>query len=411
VSIGIPILSNLYINNTRSGFTLSDVIQSVDADGLLNLNTFHGKLKGDGITIQTTIHTDLFHVSFPIGKFQIGINSSFKNQNTQFISKELIGFLSEGNAYFAGQTVDINLLDLNTIAYLENGISISRQFSKFSVGGRFKYLQGIASIESKGLGFSITTSKNPFDPLTLRTKGTFRTSGIPLVLVDSLTGEKKDDKLKEFNTSDLTKFSNSGYGIDFGATYNVTSKMMVHGSVIDWGGINWNSTPYNYEFTGKPVTFSGFTREDFNSDSTRNALTDSLAKQLQEATVTSKSFNTKLLTRYYAGVDYSLTSHDRVGFLFQGQQLPSTFVSALTFSYARKFGTNWDLSANYTRFNNATSMVGVGTAIKMGPVQLYLITDDILILFNPQNYNALYFRMGINLVWSQNTGKHISSGE
>jgi hypothetical protein len=408
LSIGIPILSNININNSRSGLSLSDMVDCIDNEGLLDLNKMYTKIDGGGYSIQTTFQTDMFHISFPIGRVQVGINSSLKTQNNQTIDKDFIGFLANGNAYFAGQTVSVGVLDVSSMAYLENGVSVARQFNRLSVGVRAKYLQGLYAIDTKDLGLDVTTSVNPYDTMTIRTRGSLRTAGVPL-FVDSLTGQQKNDELKNFDPSNI--FSNSGLGFDIGASYQITSDLLVHASVVDLGGINWKAAAYNYELIGQDANFAGFTREQFNSDSARSAYTDSLTKIMYQTNVSEKSFTTKLATRYYAGVDYNLTRRDRVGFLFQGQQLPSRFVSAYTVSYARKFGTNWDVTTNYTMYNKEYSLVGLGTAIKMGPVQLYLVTDNLLVFFLPQNSNNFSFRMGINLVWSENKGSHISSGE
>jgi hypothetical protein len=196
VSVGIPVLSNLYINNSRTGFTLQDVFDSKDPDGLIDLNVLHDKIDKNGIAINTLIQTDLFHVSFPIKKFQIGINSSIKTQTTQAFSKEFIGFLVNGNSYFKGQTAEFKGLDIYNISYLENGLSIARQFRKFSIGARAKYLQGIAITETNDLRFAVTTPVNSFDPLVVKTGGQVNTSNLPLQ-ADSVTGKAPDKKDKE----------------------------------------------------------------------------------------------------------------------------------------------------------------------------------------------------------------------
>jgi hypothetical protein len=410
VSVGIPILSNIYLNNTRSGFTIQDINDCVDDEGLVDLNKFYNKLDAKGFTIQTTLETDIFHASFPIGKTQLSFNSSIKTQNSQHVSKEFIGFLAQGNAFFAGQTLNVELLGIKSMEYLENGVSLARQFNKLSVGARFKYLQGIAMVDTKNIGFSVTTGANAYDPLTIKTTGSMRTGGVPL-LVDSINNKEEDADLKKYDVKTLTKFANSGFGIDLGATYQATPKLMVHASVVDWGGINWKSNPYTYNLKSKDVNFAGYTSREFDSDSIRSKVTDSLTKILYESEISTKSFKTALNTRFYVGFDYNLTKRDRVGFLFQGQKVVGDLLKAYTFSYTRKFGTNWDLTANYSIFNKSNMNIGVGTAIKMGPCQLYLIQDDIMIYFKPQTGNTIYFRIGLNLVWSELKGERISSGE
>lgn len=406
-SIGIPVLSNIYINNSRTGFTAQDVIESTDDSGYVDLNMFYDKIHKDGIAINTLIQTDLFHISFPIRKFQIGINISEKTQTTQAFSKEFIGFLTQGNGYFKGQTAEFKGLDFYNISYLEGGISVARQFKKFSLGMRFKYLQGMAFVETADLRFSVTTPQNAFDTLTISVGGKINTSNVQL-LVDSVTGKQPDTKAKEFDVANLTKFQNNGYALDFGFTYNILPRLMIHGSVMDLGSITWNSAPYNYTLANADVKFSGFTSEQLNDDSARTNYTDSLIALLKGATVTEKSFTSALRTRFFAGADWDISYRDRIGFLFQGQQLRSSLYTAYTFSYTHRFGVNWDVTTNYTRLNGSANNIGLGTAIKMGAFQFYIVQDDILLYFKPGTAQTFYFRLGLNLVWTEKTGAKLS---
>lgn len=398
-SIGIPILSNLQFDITRTGFTLNDLFETVDEQGLVDLNQFYEKIEGEGIAIQTTLNTDIFHVSFNIKGFQIGINSSLKTQNNQLFGKDFIGFVANGNDFYRGKTAQVEPLRLYSLQYIENGLSISKQIRKFSVGVRGKYLQGIATTRTQNLRFSFFTPTSQFDPLVINTNGSFQTAGIPLLL-DSVTGQPKNDKDKEFDPANLYNFANNGFAFDAGFTYQVLPKLLVHASVVDFGSITWRENTYNYELQGKDVSFGGLSYEQLNSPGLRKNFTDSLTKLLIDSKITTNSFKTKLQARYFIGLDFDLTKRDRFGALFQSRNFGDITTTAYTFSYTRKMTTNWDLTANYTLYSNIPSGVGIGSARKMGPVQLYFIMDDILILFNPNTANKIYFRFGLNLVFS-----------
>jgi hypothetical protein len=114
-SIGIPVLSNLQFDITRTGFTLQDIFDCVDDQGLVDANQFYNKIEGEGIAIQTTLNTDIFHVSFNIKGFQIGINSSLKTQNNQLFGKDFIGFIANGNDFYRGKTAQVDFLLFNTL--------------------------------------------------------------------------------------------------------------------------------------------------------------------------------------------------------------------------------------------------------------------------------------------------------
>jgi hypothetical protein len=407
LSVGVPVLSNFYINNTRTGFSLQDIIDCKDDEGLIDLNKFYGKIKGDKIGINTLQQMDIFHVSFALGKFHMSVNSSVKTQTSQEFSKDFIGFLVNGNSFFKGQTASFKGVEIYNMSYLENGISLSRQFKKFSLGVRGKYLQGIAMTTTKDMRFSVTTPEDPYDPLIVRVGGQANTAGVPL-LMDSVSGKVKRSEDKDFDANNLSKFANNGFAFDLGFTCQVLPRLLIHGSVVDWGGITWKSTPYNYTLKEADVQFGGFTKDQIDNPGQRTDYTDSLLQLLGQATVTDNSFKTNLRTRYFAGADYDLTFRDRVGFLFQGQQTPTSFNPAYTLSYTRKVGSNWDITGNYSIFNETYANFGLGTAVKWGAFQIYFISDDIMIFMRPNTAQTFYFRFGFNLVWSELEGKAIA---
>jgi hypothetical protein len=410
VSVGLPVLSGFYLNNTRSGFTVRDIIDSKDSEGLIDLNKFHSRINGKSIGVNTLNQIDLLHVGFAVGKLHVGFNSALKTQSSQAFSKDFIGFLVNGNSYFKGKTASFDGIELYNMSYLENGLLLARKFNRLSVGVRAKYLQGIAVTTTNNLRFAVTVPENSYDPMTVSVGGEVNTAGIPL-LTDSVTGKPANDDDREFQPDNLLKFQNSGFAVDLGIAYEVLPNLQVYASVTDWGGINWKSTPYNYKLNNADVTFGGFSYDHLDNPSQRSDYTDSLVDLLKQSTISDKGFRTALRTRYFLGADYDLTLRDRVGFLIQGQQNPASFDKAYTISYTRKVGSNWDLTANYSIFNNTYANVGFGTAVKFGAFQFYLVQDDILIYLRPQYAQTLYLRFGFNLVWGELEGKSISKGE
>lgn len=233
------------------------------------------------------------------------------------------------------------------------------------------------------------------------------TSNLPLQ-ADSVTGKAPDKKDKEI---DFTQFQNTGYAFDFGFTYNILPRLLVHGSVMDLGSITWNSKPYNYTLSNADVQLNGINYDQLNNADQRTNYTDSIVGLLKGASVTENGFNRKLRTRYFAGADWDFSFRDRIGFLFQAQQNLDNLYKVYTFSYTHRFGVNWDLTANYTMLDGKGTNVGIGTAVKMGAFQFYIIQDDILLYFKPATSQSFYFRMGLNLVWSEYTGAKISGKE
>lgn len=401
LSIGLPVLSNFHITNARTGITVQDVIDSKDpSDSLLDLNTLHGKIKGDGIGINNVINYDLLHVAFRFGKNQLGIHSTLRTENNFLIGKDFLGFAFFGNEYYRGQTAEINPLSVYSLQYIENGVSLSRKIGTFTVGARAKYLQGLATARTENLGLSFTTPNNSIDPISVRTRGTLYTAGIPL-LTDSVSGEDPNKKDKQFDITNLYSFQNSGFGFDFGLTYTFKEKLFFAASVMDLGGISWKKSVYTYELPGNSVEWGGYTYDIVNDSTSRTEFSDSLVSLLTDAKVTRSNFNTPLNTRVFFTTEYQFTKRDRLGVTYQGRRVLNTFQSAFAISYTHRFFRSWDLTANYSYLNESFRNVGVGTSFNLGPVQLYLVSDDILIWIKPNTQNTLYYRMGMNLVFGR----------
>lgn len=401
LSIGLPVLSNFHITNARTGITIQDVIDSKDpSDSLIDLNKLHGKIKDGGIGINNVFNYDLLHVAFRFGKYQVGFHSTLRTENNFLIGKDFLGFAFFGNEYFRGQTAEINPLSVYSLQYIENGVALSRKLGTFTVGARAKYLQGLATARTDNLGLSFTTPNNPIDPISVRTRGSLYTAGIPL-LTDSVSGENPNKKDKQFDPANLYSFQNSGFGFDFGATYTFKEKIFIAASVMDLGGIKWKKSVYKYELPGNTVEWSGYTYDIVNDSSSRTEFSDSVVSLLTDAKVTRSTFTTPLNTRVFLTTEYQFTKRDRVGITYQGRRVLNTFQSAFAIGYTHRFFRSWDITANYSYLNKSFRNVGLGTSFNLGPVQLYFVSDDILIWIKPNTQNTLYYRMGINLVFGR----------
>jgi hypothetical protein len=62
--------------------------------------------------------------------------------------------------------------------------------------------------------------------------------------------------------------------------------------------------------------------------------------------------------------------------------------------------TKWiTLGASYTIINRSFNNLGIALNLNPGPVQFYVITDNILGTFRPQHTRHLQVRFGINLIF------------
>lgn len=406
LTVGLPVINNLGLRFNLTGIDLHTIASNID-DGFLNMNTLYDDIDG-AIGFNIPVNFDLFFIRFPVKGWYVSINNSVKaNQNVFNVSKEFIGFLSQGNNYFIGKTQNYDLFNINLNVYNETGIGISKEFRRLSIGARFKVLSGIANLQTERIRMNLNTSSVIPFPMTLTMSGNIRTGGLPLVVTqDSIDGKPVTDDDKELKNvvRKLPEFPNSGYGFDIGIGYQFNTNFSAYISVIDIGSsINWKSNTYNYKIDDSKVEFNGLTLDEVNNkDNARDILIDSMTSKLGKAYVTRDSYVTPIPTKYYLGLDYDFTTKDRVGFLFQGQSVGGTFYSAYTGSYMRRLGRNWQITGNYSVKTFGGNDFGAGTSSRLGPVQFFFFCDNLMTFIKPTRARNLYFSFGINLVFGRN---------
>ncbi len=401
-SIGPPLpgLSNFYLNANLRGIDLKSVTDAID-DGTLSLHKLSGNINTEAFGLNLFLHKDLFHVCFPAGKFQMGINLSTRINSFIEIDKDFLNFAANGNYNFIGQKADFTGMSVYANAYNELGVSLAREYERFTVGARFKYLAGMANVTTDNLSASFTTGVNAYDPIRVQLGGEFKTSGPIPYLMDSVNGQKATDEQKKPKLSASSFTDNIGGAIDVGFTYWVTPRLNVHASIIDLGFINWKVNPNVYRFDNVDITFGGLTYEQLENADVRDAYVDSLTSLVKDATVSQSSYISWLPSRYFIGGDYDLTLRDKVGVLFQAQYFNKQLRPAFTMAYSRKIGTNWDITTNYSYFNGSFANIGLGTVVKWGACQIFFVQDNILVSLLPMTTRNVYLRFGFNLVWGE----------
>ncbi len=134
-SIGVPALSNISIALQLTGFNIGNILKNINSDSIFNLTNFYHDIN-DGIGTKVSVQTDFLHYSKQFGHYQIGFNLSLKTNAEAFLSKDFVAFIAEGNAAYAGQNVSLTGSRIQSTAYFETGISIAREFKKFTIGAR-----------------------------------------------------------------------------------------------------------------------------------------------------------------------------------------------------------------------------------------------------------------------------------
>lgn len=390
--VGIPALSSLEIRFSNR-FRYSDAIVKQNDSLKLSFNELLSEMK-DNNYLNAQLRSDLLSFGYSINeRTQITFNVSEVASVNFSISKDLVEFIYRGNAAFENRSANFDGLGINATHYREYGVGLSHQLSdQWRVGLRAKYLYGMENIYTEKMDIQFNTDPETY-ALSANTNFALRTSGIDL-----------PDGLEEGLGEYLLARNNRGLAVDLGAHYQLNERINLSMSVIDWGFIRWNEHNLNYtgqgEFTYDGIEVNSFTDEgqDLGDETSFDRVLDSLEKELgiKEGNA---AYTSPLVTQLYLGSSISIDRYSQAGFLMRTDIFKSKVRPSFSLNYHRQMAEWLSLSAAYSSLNGTFDNIGLGFIINPGPVQFYMMTDNIIGAFQPQHARNLHLRFGVNLIF------------
>jgi hypothetical protein len=422
IHVGFPGLSSLYVDGGHTGFNAKNVLSTnrfdsveVDMEGFLNSLSKNNYLFMD-------LNEEILSFGF---KFKQKHYFNFSLTEKAFMRfsypKDLMEFVYRGNGALLDQDVMIGNLRLNAAHYREYAFGYSMDYDdKWNFGARAKLLFGKMNINTARTDISFYTESEFFD-ITV-TSDALVNMCIPYELTDTLDDTELDAKEYMMNKK------NFGLGFDLGATYKYTDKWTFGLSVIDLGFIKWkdeddviNLVSHN---PGGSFTYDGVDIADFfnEEDSVIEQKLDNTIDSIVEIFKIDSTYNpykTMLNTRIYASAFYDLTPKDRFSGLARIHFYDKGIHPSFSLAYQRKFGNILRLTGSYSIAHRNFANLGIGFALNLGPMQLYMVTDNVLapIIWNkyswteeadngdisienvtvPRNWKYMNFHFGINV--------------
>lgn len=382
--MGIPALSSWNVNLNTRNLSVSMLNNALveNANGQVSLDLKEITRNSDGpALISSDLGIDLIHFGFKIRKTRITFNATEMIQTRIGLPLDILAFAIEGNG---GDNLgrEFNFAPAFDFRhYREYAIGLQRQFlnDRLSVGIRPKFLVGFSNIETYKNKFSLTTDAEDYT-WTLR-------SDIGINASTSF-GDLNDAENFSINPADwsarrIALGSNSrGAGLDVGATFDLTKKITISASVINLGFIKWNDNPLNIQSRDPNATliFKGvdvnqwIENDSFNTD----ILMDSVLNFVNNFDSTQNSFTNFLFPNFYLGASFNLTKKHGFGVLMYGSYYNRMFNPALTLSYNGQIRNNLGISVSYSAIRGSLVNVGGGIFLKGGPLQTYIVVDNIL---------------------------------
>jgi hypothetical protein len=402
--IGIPVLSGVQTAYANP-FTYNDVFELDSYDSItFKVDNFLGKLaSNDQLRLYSNI--DILTVGSQVaqGRFYFGFSVRERLSQQIMIPENLGNLLWYGNAasQIFGQVANI-CPEVNITAFDEWGFSFSgyAMNHKMSWGARLNYLSGRFNATTVKAEFDVYTDTSTYD-LQMRSDFELRTSGIDNI-------ENYLDK----PVSSLAFPGNNGFSADIGLTYQINDHIGVNASVLDIGFINWRSDNMTLvshnpgaDFYFKGLTFDDFTDMLGDLESFGKKLTDSILDLVDIDTVYDVKYTSRLPVRYNVGGSYSFNEHHRLNLLLNGISANHHFYPSLSVSYYYQLQRKLGLLVSYNIFNNQYTNIGAGLSVNAGPMQFYIISDNVpgLIIYRGTNNSSIQF--GINITLNPGKGR------
>lgn len=391
ITFGLPGLTGLHTHVSNQLFDLSMFDKS---------NDFQTELESqvadltESNFLQTNIDYDLLFVGFEVSENgYLSFGASYRMTQTTRIAPDLMNFFVFGNQPYVGTTLDWSPTSVKGHHYAFYHVGYNHQLldGRLGVGARVKIISGMGAINTEFNQLSVLTETSSPEPykVTLGVDGMVNTSGIA---AEGLTAG--DVVRNGFN------FSNTGFGLDLGARYQITDEWSATASVNDLGTINWSEGNENYVIDKTELDISGITYEMFSgeSESFSDAITsyfDSIGELLDPDTTLSE-FSTSLNRKINLGVQWRFHEKHELGVQFYNENSFGLNINAFGLSWYGDLADWFQLKVQYTAYNNGFDNLGMGFALGRG-FQWHFMADYLQGVQNVTTWNEFNFRTGFSI--------------
>jgi hypothetical protein len=380
-SLALPIIGSFQLYYMNSAFKYNNLVHG----NTIEPNDVIPKLKRMN-HLYTGGSYDLLSMRFCSGKtfFQVSVRDVW-SQRLNY-TKDLANLIWNGNASYAGQTIDLNNERISMNYYREIGLAATRDVGeRLTVGVRGKVLMGIANVTTEESKNSLYTDPNGLS-ISGHSDFTMNTSGFA-----------NDGHVR---ARDILGSSNLGLAADFGARYKVSEKLSIACNVNNIGFIHWKSKIKNYKVNGD-YTSTGYVMRD--SADIVNANWQNVLDTLQaiyKPVQNSKAYSSWLSPLIYLSANYVLRENTSL-YSSIAADIYHGFRPTLTVGATQLVGKTVQATVNYSIMPNNYFNFGGGFVVRGGPAQFYLSCDNVPALFDP--YSVKYFnaRLGINFLFGK----------
>ena len=380
-------VSNVNIGVYNTSIKYNNLFTQESGISALDLNKFINSLDDHDNYIGTNFSMDILRVGARFNKLFVDINWRARFNAELHYSKDFLGFFVNGNGHYMGVDNPADF-SIGVDASLYTELSVGLQYDindKLTVGIRPKLLNGIANASVNDDGTMIYTDPDTYE-IIADADINIKMSSIINKDIHRISEVTDVFDMDSVSMDELLDFKNSlGFGIDLGASYKFNDKFGVALGVYDLGFIKWTNTQEKHNHKDNVVVNDALL-DDINGLTDMNLDVKDLYSDLlsdiwdDDSLYAGEDYKTTLKTRVMLQGYYELIPMARFTAVAQMYYVNKKMRPALTLAYSGSFCKIVNLTANYTLSKYSGNSLGVGVSLKLGPIDLYAVTDNVLIL-------------------------------
>ena len=431
--IGLPVLSSVSVQAGVSGFSAGDLFANDGVDFSTKLGNLvrQGLTQNDRIGLESQI--ELISAGFraknnPDTYYSFGIYGDFQFVN--YWPRDLARLAFDGNANAIGQRFDLEDLKVRADGVMVFHAGLSKKLNKkWRVGARAKIYSSIFQLQStSNEGYFVTTQgQNNLLRNTLVADMQLQTSGLNEfrnIFRDGVV-DNNGERVREVLLRRALLGGDLGLGADFGFTFFKSPEWTWSGSILDLGFIYHSKDVLNYTLEGAASNEGvEFILPDalLDPDDPWQSLVDDIEQLIpfeenNQAYFSMRPVRVNMQVRRnwgepraknnsencYCGAE-GFENRDDFGYvnsyggLLSWVHRPRGPQWSLSGFYQRRFGAAWTVKTTLAVDQYQWLNLGLGTQVQAGPVQFYVLADNLLGYGNLAASHSAYVQFGINVL-------------
>lgn len=394
----LPAIGNLNFD-VNLPIAYSDLFEVTGDSVRVKIDSYLNSSSNDFIGVNTNI--PVFGLGFRVG--ETGAASLFVNSRNSFafgMPKDIARWAWNGNGEYLGEQYVVDDIMAGAMSYVEIGVGYSRDLEiagqSFRVGGRAKYLAGLAMAElDNKAAVNILTNSNSYQTTFTFNNATLRMAGIDI--------DDEDNVDEGLINGEL---GGSGFALDFGAQYYFSDRWNFNFAINDMGFINWNTAAKEISIQDESVVFEGV-------DITADNFSDNFQEQFEdvfEADTIDTNFATSLNTSVFMGSSYRVTKGGTASATLANSFEFGELRTAIGLGYTQQVGRVLAVSGTFSKTPQQPIDFGAGMMLNSGLLQLHIVADGLLKYTDLTNTQRVNFSFGLNIaIGNPDKGKKIRS--